>query len=357
MPTLVASVRFIFLYFVWISCSAMLNLAVLASLLPNPSVKQNAQSASMKPSRLAPSVPMHMKTRGSQRALSIVSGSASGDSRGSSISRSLNGVGQSGDDIDQPAKRQRLSRESSIRRSSHSSNSSDGKVSISKTLKLATFSTTPESISSAKRKHSDVDLDQQPVDTDNATTTQQDETANTQFSDAPLRKRLGRPPKKSKISATISNNAVPVVKRPPGRPPRPGRLPISRQVPERVAQRIPGRRRKPNPDAELEADLGRLAELRRNYRVLAKMIKPAMCELAERSITSIENDPEFHKQNSQYQLVQDELDARLNQRIALIEREYQLKVQYEKKSMEIEEECIRMNFEVCFPVNSIVNVY
>jgi hypothetical protein len=120
---------------------------------------------------------------------------------------------------------------------------------------------------------------------------------------------------------------------------------------------MPGRRRKPNPDAELDADLGRLAELRRNYKVLARIVKPAICELAERSIADIENDPEAHKQSSQYQLVQHELDARLNQRIALIGREYQLKVQYEKKSLAIEEECIRMNFEVCFPVDSIVNIH
>ncbi|KAH0559361.1 hypothetical protein GP486_004121 [Trichoglossum hirsutum] len=304
----------------------------------------------MKPSRLAPSVPMHMKTRGSQKALSVMSGSVSGDSRRSSISRSLNGVGQSGDDIDQPAKRQRLSRESSIRRSSHSSNSSDGKASISKTPKLATFSTTTESISSAKRKHSDADdddQDQQPVDDTKAATTQQDEAADSQFLDVPLRKRLGRPPKKSKITPVVSDNAAPPAKRPPGRPPRLGRLPLGRQVSERMAQRIPGRRRKPNPDAELEADLGRLAELRRNYRILAKMVKPAIAELAERAITDIENDPEAHKRTPQYQLVQDELDARFNQRIALIEREYQLKVQYERKVVMTEEECIRMNFQVC----------
>ncbi|KAH0536218.1 hypothetical protein FGG08_006900 [Glutinoglossum americanum] len=325
----------------------MLKSPILASLLSNPSSKQNASTTSMKPSRLAPSVPMHMKTRGSQKALSVMSGSVSGDSRRSSISHSLNGVGQSGDDIDQPAKRQRLSRESSIRRFSHSSDSSDDKVSISKSPKLATFSTT-ESISSAKRKHSDADDDdqdqQQPVDTNDTTTTLRDETENAQFLDPPLRKRLGRPPKKSKVTPTISDNGVPQAKRPPGRPPRLGRLPLSRQVSERV-QRMPGRRRKPNPDAELDADLGRLADLRRNYRVLAKMAKPAISELAERTITTIENDPEAHKKCSEYQLVQEELDARLNQRIALVEREYQVKVQYEKKSLAIEEECIRMEFE------------
>jgi hypothetical protein len=287
-----------------------------------------------------------------------MSGSVSGDSRRSSISRSLNGLAQSGDDIDQPAKRQRLSRESSIRRSSHSSNSSDSKVSISKTPKLATFSTTTESNSSAKRRHSDVDdddQDQQPVDTTKAATAQQDEAANAQFLDVPLRKRLGRPPKKSKITPAVSDNAVPPAKRPPGRPPRLGRLPLSRQGPERMSQRMPGRRRKPNPDAELEADLGRLAELRRNYKILAKMVKPAIAELAERAIADIENDPEAHKQSPQHQLVQDELDARFNQRIALIEREYQLKVQYERKVMVTEEECIRMNFQVCFLEDSIVD--
>ncbi|KAI9766801.1 MAG: hypothetical protein M1840_006276 [Geoglossum simile] len=331
--------------------SAQVDTGGIASLPPNLAGKQNAPATSIRPSRLAPSVPMHMKTRGSQKALSIMSGSASGDSRRSSLSRSVNGVGQSGDDIDQPAKRQRTSRESSIRRSSQSSNSSDGKASVSQTPKLATFSTSTESISSAKRKHSDVEDDgrnQHPVDVANAAPAQPDVTPNAPFLHAPLRKRLGRPPKKQKINPAISGGgAAPLLpaKRPPGRPPRLGRLPLNRQAVGGMVHRIPGRRRKPNPDAELDADLGRLAELRRNYRMLTKIVKPAIAELAERAIAGIENDHEAHKKSPQYQLVQDELDARLNQRIALVEREYKLKVAYEKKKMAIEEECIRVNFE------------
>jgi hypothetical protein len=339
----------------------MLKLAILASLPPNLAGKQNAPTTSIRPSRLAPSVPMHMKTRGSQKALSTMSGSASGDSRRSSLSRSVNGMGQSGDDIDQPAKRQRISRESSIRRSSQSSDASDDKASVSQTPKLATFSTSTESISSAKRKHSDVEDDdhnQQAIDAANAAPVQPDVTPNAPFLHAPLRKRLGRPPKKQKINPAISSNAAPLpAKRPPGRPPRLGRLPLNRQAAGGMVHRIPGRRRKPNPDAELDADLGRLAELRRNYRMLAKFVKPAIAELAERVITNIENDPEAHKKSPQYQLVQDELDARLNQRIALVEREHQLKVEYENKKIVIEEECVRMSFEVRLLVSPIVNMH
>ncbi|KAI9837520.1 MAG: hypothetical protein M1819_007171 [Sarea resinae] len=148
---------------------------------------------------------------------------------------------------------------------------------------------------------------------------------------------------------SISTEVTPVpeatlaIKRPPGRP-RIGRPPISRQASGAVKKRVPGRRRVPNADANVEANFVRQAELKTAYRMVVKALKPALAELASRSTESLENDPTAHEKVDYYDEVNHHLDARLSQRLALVEREYQLKLEYQEKKLRQEREYLRKKF-------------
>ena len=138
-------------------------------------------------------------------------------------------------------------------------------------------------------------------------------------------------------------------KRPPGRP-RLNRPSVARPGLDRVKTKHPGRRRVPNPDATTEADLVRQAELKRVFKSVCKAVKPALAELAGRSLEELEADPFAHENHPNYRLVQDGLDTRLEERKIEAESIYQLelksltRVYQAQKSIVHNDSIVRWNF-------------
>ncbi|KAL1633880.1 hypothetical protein SLS58_010906 [Diplodia intermedia] len=90
--------------------------------------------------------------------------------------------------------------------------------------------------------------------------------------------------------------------------------------PAKQPKRLPGRRRAPNADPSVEADLRRQLQLKTAYRAVVKVLKPVLAELADRAINDVEDDPMAHEQSDQYEIVKAALDAKLADRIGYLDR-------------------------------------
>ena len=318
-----------------------------ASLPAREDAARRATSISSQRSSHPPTVSMHMTTRGSQKAASASPASHSGDSRRSSISHSMLDSDASDVQTQGPTKRPRLSTENVTDRIPSSRTSqSDGSASPREEVLSNSKST-----SSSKRRRSDEDEGNEL--TAAASAGEVVELGSTQDAviEPPPKKRRGRRPKNAGLgtpaadSDIVSAAATQQVKRRPGRPRTLKRAPSNTGLPP-AGPRLPGRRRAPHPDAVVEAKLVRQAELRRNYRTLAKALKPALIELGERSTKILESSLDAHKAFAQYKVVQKSLDARLSQRLGLVEREYQLNRGNKAGMLEAEKAVVHNDFKV-----------
>ncbi|KAL9097736.1 MAG: hypothetical protein Q9165_000062 [Trypethelium subeluteriae] len=88
-----------------------------------------------------------------------------------------------------------------------------------------------------------------------------------------------------------------------------------------VKKRLPGRRRAPNPNDSIEADMRRQLQIRMGYRAVVKHLKPILQEIANRTEEKIDSDPEYHKQSDRYEIVNAQLDDKLQQRLDHIDTE------------------------------------
>ncbi|KAF1990671.1 hypothetical protein K402DRAFT_417440 [Aulographum hederae CBS 113979] len=113
-----------------------------------------------------------------------------------------------------------------------------------------------------------------------------------------------------------------------------------------VKKRLPGRRRAPHADPSIEADLRRQLHLKMGYRAIAKALKPILAELAERSIEEIEENPEAHTQHPSYRIVEDELEARVNQRISHVDAEFRLRMEELERIRTAEEHIIQQQLKL-----------
>ena len=112
----------------------------------------------------------------------------------------------------------------------------------------------------------------------------------------------------------------------------------------KTERRLPGRKRQPNPDVNIEASLRRQLQLKTNYRAVAKALKPILAELARRSIEEIKKEAEACKRYEQYDTVLQQINMRLNERLAYLDETYWLKKKYAEKVSHVErlarrEEC------------------
>ena len=88
--------------------------------------------------------------------------------------------------------------------------------------------------------------------------------------------------------------------------------------PAAILRRLPGRRRAPHTDPQIEADMRRQLELKIAYRAVVKSLKPVLAELAERTEEDLTKNPDRHGEFAEYDSVIAELDARLEARLAAI---------------------------------------
>lgn len=202
----------------------------------------------------------------------------------------------------------------------------------------------------------------------NTTNEGNDATTSRVDTEKPPAKKRGRIPKLGRVHIVTSverNHApdalngnpeipAPAVKRPPGRP-RKGRPPVSRQGSETPARRLPGRQRAPDANPEVEAIRIRMADLKRNYREVARGQAAALHDLAERSIDELREGPNAHEQNDQFRVVQAGLDAQYERNVIEREKNFQRRVEYEERKFKAEQEVLRRECEVRSSSSEIVN--
>jgi len=113
-----------------------------------------------------------------------------------------------------------------------------------------------------------------------------------------------------------------------------------------ILKRLPGRRRAPHADAQMEAKLRRQLELKVAYRAVAKAQKLILAELARRTAEELEAKPESYKDYHEYEDVTEELQSRLNERMETL-RSYQEQEEARLERMKRAQELIvRGKFQV-----------
>lgn len=96
-------------------------------------------------------------------------------------------------------------------------------------------------------------------------------------------------------------------------------LPTNGDAPAKPGRRLPGRRRQPHSDINIEVDLRRQLTLKMNYRSLAKVQKTLLEELSKRTVENLEKDENYHTQCPEYEPLMAELKQRRDGRIDQID--------------------------------------
>lgn len=113
-----------------------------------------------------------------------------------------------------------------------------------------------------------------------------------------------------------------------------------------ILKRLPGRRRAPHTDINIEVDLRRQLELKVAYRAIAKALKPVLAELADRTARELSDDGELLMQYREHADIIEELDTRLRQRLEIIQaslKEEEDRMQREQAAKKL---LIRDHYEV-----------
>ncbi|OCK85300.1 hypothetical protein K432DRAFT_52158 [Lepidopterella palustris CBS 459.81] len=315
-----------------------------------------------KPSRLQPSEPLHMTTRAASRAASgptnSVEGSvASGNSRRSSFTdANLEDVNYDTEN-ERPAKRSRVSTETDSPLG-HALQSPVNSTQNGQPSKLKSPSSSTEPRRSSNRKRSSDASNNESDQIDNSVSNEPNGVA-LKKSESDLSEQRRPTKRRKKRSRVFSPEPPPDSAEPPPEltdastaPPSPepnpetaiaqdvdlqNVLPNTSQGPVKIVKRLPGRRRQPHSDINIEADLRRQLQLKTAYRSVVKALKPVLGELAERTITGLENDANYHKQSDQYQVVCAQLDERLEDRLALLNNTHKHKLAQSEHIKAVEE--------------------
>jgi hypothetical protein len=114
----------------------------------------------------------------------------------------------------------------------------------------------------------------------------------------------------------------------------------------KVIKRLPGRRRAPNANINIEADLRRQLILKTSYRSVAKALKPILAELSRRAINELRDDPEAHTRCEEYDVVTAQLQQKLQKRLAEVEARYYHETRLLERSQDQGKEYTDMKFGV-----------
>ncbi|KAL1391895.1 hypothetical protein HDK64DRAFT_65079 [Phyllosticta capitalensis] len=118
--------------------------------------------------------------------------------------------------------------------------------------------------------------------------------------------------------------------------------------PAKQPKRLPGRRRAPNSNPSIEADLRRQLQLKTAYRAVVKVLKPILAELADRSINDVEDEPTAHEESLHFECVQADLDRRLADRVAYLDRKRDIEKTYVETSIGKDFDVVRTEFQNVF---------
>jgi hypothetical protein len=278
-------------------------------------VRRNTLSTSA--SRLLPSVPFQMTTRrGRAKTASAGASTASSSSRRSSLNdqEALSDL-----EDERPAKRSRTSTDSQMSNGSinnNNNNSTNGTPELQQPAPGAT-STANKTAPGKKRRASD-DL------------TQSSKRQNPRPNGVLSRTQSDVSEERPRRKATSPKMELTNVSNSPKMPNSPEQLPDQSlnngDGPAKLGRRLPGRRRQPHPDVNIEADLRRQLILKMSYRSLAKVQKSLLEELANRTIHNLEKDEDYHKKCPEYEPLMAQLKERRDGRVDQIDatRSYRL---------------------------------
>ena len=96
------------------------------------------------------------------------------------------------------------------------------------------------------------------------------------------------------------------------------------QEPTKAVRRLPGRRRAPNPNDSIEADLRRQLGLKMGYRSVVKALKPLLAELATRDLKRLEDEEDdYYQECAEYETVMADLDSFLEKRVSALRASFE----------------------------------
>lgn len=110
----------------------------------------------------------------------------------------------------------------------------------------------------------------------------------------------------------------------------------------------PKGRKKTSADAYTQAQYDRMYELKGAFRDVVRAMKPALAELAERSLKKMEDDPKAHEQEPEYELTMAELEARHKAKLARIELEDRIRRTNLEQRLAADKAAAQIQFEVSF---------
>ncbi|KAI4649143.1 hypothetical protein J4E93_003457 [Alternaria ventricosa] len=298
---------------------------------PPASALSNKRSSlqGSKTSRLAPSVPFQMTTRRgakgtSNHTSSAGPSSASSGSRRSSLDENAQNEDATPEHEDaRPAKRSRTSSDSGSPQRSNGSFDNNTPMNGTQTPELqkpASSATSTAPKTAGKKRRASDDSSQSSKTRPNGVLTRTQSDVSEQ---QPRKKRkikesqtdtaADQPPELTDAStAPNSPEQVPDVD---GSQSLQNVLPTNGDAPAKSGRRLPGRRRQPHPDINVETDLRRQLNLKMSYRSLAKVQKALLEELANRTTKNLEDDPQYHKKCPEYEAVMAQLDQRRDSRL------------------------------------------
>lgn len=285
-------------------------------------MRRNSLAASSgRTSRLLPSVPFQMTTRRGAKTASAASSATSGSRRSSMDDNAQYDNAQSEIEDERSAKRSRTSTDSGSPQRSNAS--SDDKTTMNgiQTPELqepAAGATLIVSKTGPKRRRAS---DESTISTrpNGVLTRTHSDTSEAQ--PRPKRRKtkeaqadLADQPPELTDASTAPNSPEPM---PDVDSHSQNVLPTNGDAPAKPGRRLPGRRRQPHSDINIEVDLRRQLNLKMSYRSLAKVQKTLLEELSNRTIKNLKEDADYHNKCPEHKPMMAALnqyrDSRLDQ--------------------------------------------
>jgi hypothetical protein len=131
-----------------------------------------------------------------------------------------------------------------------------------------------------------------------------------------------------------------------------GKSGLSRQdsgIPETAVKKSGGRGgrgKKTSANHMVQVAYDRQADLKQNYKEVARIVRVGLDLLAEKSLDMLRDDPLHHTKVREFRKVSRDLDNRRNAVISSHEKLYAMKVEHAKKEKEMNDEYTKLEFEV-----------
>ena len=100
-------------------------------------------------------------------------------------------------------------------------------------------------------------------------------------------------------------------------------------------------------DSRVQAAYERQRHLKATYQAVAHALKPALQELAERSIDELLQNPDKYKDTSEYYPVIDQLRSNLEQKLARHDKRLEMNLKLAETTHEHEQYVLNQEFKVC----------